>query len=256
MKFIFVMCLALVGTVFGENHTFTLKDGRTLEAEIMGVSAGKVSLKRSDGKTIPVPANVFVEADVAYIKQWAMFEGVRSTSKFKLSIERKKVKSWDQERLGTISYTDGSSEEDQVVGKTDYDEVAFEIVLNNRNKYALSDLILEYNIYYEQMSNSQEKEPGQYVLSGSIKLDTIGAQSKQELLTKTVTVYKDESDSSFLNAQVLKGDVHGIVCRICTMQDKKKVVLRSDGLPEKLSETKAWASESKLSVLPKFRTKD
>lgn len=251
MKLFWVMCLVLAGSVYGENRTFTLKDGRTLEAEIVGFNGGKVSLKRSDGKIIPVPSDIFVETDVAYINKWAMFEGVRSTSKFKLTLNRRNVKNWKKERLGTIRYTDGSSETDQVVGRTDFEEVAFDIKLDNRNKYALSDLILEYNIYYEQDIGARDAEVGQYVLSGSIKLDAIGAQSKRDLATKTVTIFKDESDSSFLNARVLKGDVHGIVCRICTMQGQKKVVLRNEGMPNKLLETVRWAEKSKLAPLPK-----
>lgn len=250
MKLFLVMCLILAGRVYGESHTFTLKDGRTLEAEIVAIKGGNVSLKRSDGKTIPVPSNVFVEADVAYIKEWAMFEGVRSTSKFKLTFNRRNVKSWKNERMGSISYTDGSVEENQVIAKTDFDEMAYDIKLDNRNKYVLADLILEYNIYYEQDTGSQSAESGKYVLYGSIKLDAIGGQSKRELATKSVTIFKDEMDSSFLNARVLKGDVHGIVCRICTLQGGKKVVLRSEGMPKKLIEAMAWVEASKLAPPP------
>ncbi len=250
MKLFLMMCLVSVGSVYGEYHAFTLKDGRTLKAEIVSFNSGKVSLKRSDGKTIPVPANVFIEADVAYIKKWAMFEGVRSTSKFKLKLDRRNVKSWKKERLGTITDTSGAVENNQVVGRTDFNEVAFDVKLDNRNKYALADLIFEYNIYYEQDIGNRNAESGQYVLFGSTKLAAIGPQSKRELMTKTVTIFKDESNSEFMNSRVLKGDVHGIVYRICTMQDGKKVVLRSEGLPEKLLEKMTWAKASKLAPRP------
>jgi hypothetical protein len=244
------MCLVAAGTVYGENHAFTLKDGRTLEAEIVAYSGGKVSLKRADGKTIPVASNVFVESDVAYINEWAKFEGVRSTSKFKLSFSRKSINSWNYERLGRITYTNGEVEENQVVGKTDFDEEAFEIKLENRNKYALTGLILEYNIYYDQETNVRETEPGQYVLYDSIKLAPIEGQSKTEAVTKSVTIFKDESNSEFINSRVIKGDVHGIVCRICTMQNGKKIVLRNEALPEKLLTNMSWAESSKMVKLP------
>ncbi|MDF7808859.1 hypothetical protein P4E94_15530 [Pontiellaceae bacterium B12219] len=250
MKLFLMMCLVVAGTVYGENHTFTLKDGRTLDAEIVAFEGGKVTLKRPDGKRIPVASDVFVDADIAYINEWAMFEGVRSSSKFKMSFDRRTISSWDYERLGTIHYSGGSFEENQVVGKTDFDEQAFEIELNNRNKYALSDLILEYNIYYEQEINTVDDEPGKYVLYDSMKLGSIGGQSKQDILTKSVIVYKDESNSEFINSRVLKGDVLGIVCRICTVQKGKKVVLRQESLPKSLVNTAVWTEVSKMVRLP------
>ena len=84
-KFI-ALSIFLFGTAHArvELHEFTLKDGRTLKAEIVGYNAklGKVELKRTDGKRVPVKPTVFVEADQSYIREWFMLDGVRNERLF------------------------------------------------------------------------------------------------------------------------------------------------------------------------------
>jgi hypothetical protein len=238
-----------------EYRDFMDTQGRTIRARILSYDSrsSKLKIERDNKVTATVPITGFSEEDQTYIKNWLKFEGIRSTTKFKVSAERKGLKSWANERIGTISYSDGSVEHNQVVGKTDFDEVGYEITLDNRNKYPVENLVLKYNIYYEQEVSAREKDPRPFVLFGTIPINSIPAQSKQTVKTESVTVYKDESNAEFVNSRIIRGKVLGISCRICADVEGSESVLRQEGMPKTMVTSKAWSSSSNLSRLPKHK---
>lgn len=52
--------------VAGEMHTWTNKDGRTVQAEFVELSATDVTIRREDGQTFKVPKDTLSDADLAY----------------------------------------------------------------------------------------------------------------------------------------------------------------------------------------------
>ncbi len=103
-KFI-ALSIFLFGTAHAraELHEFTLKDGRTLKAEIVGYNAklGKVELKREDEKRVPVKPTVFVEADQKYIREWSVLDGVRNERLFKVACKKVMAEKWKKKKLAT-----------------------------------------------------------------------------------------------------------------------------------------------------------
>jgi hypothetical protein len=242
-----VLLMVLNAGATTQYRDFMDTKGRTIRARILSYEARtqKVKIERDNGSAATVPISIFSDEDQKFIEKWLQHEGVRSAAKLKVICARKNVKSWNKERLGTINYTGGESEHNQVVGKTDYDEIAYEIEFNNRNKYPLKGLTLEYCIYYEQEISPRDENPRPGVLHDSASLAEIAGQSKFKFSTKSVTIFKDESDSSFLNARVLKGKVLGIIYRLSVKEGDKELLLRSESYPKNLMKSVVWSEHSK-----------
>ena len=98
---------------YSEMHAFELQDGRTIEAEEIDYDSrsGKVTLKRQDGKRIPVPANVFVEADQAYIREWDAAKAFTSDKFLKISFDREILERRKEEVYKNLRDTAGNEEE-------------------------------------------------------------------------------------------------------------------------------------------------
>lgn len=248
MKFKYIMILAVLVTMTSgavEYRDFMSADGKAIRGKILRVDGKKktVTIERDTRKSATVPIAVFSAEDQSYIKEWMKFEGVRSNSKFKVSCERRTFETWTKEKLGTITYTGGGSETDQVVGKHSFKKIGYDVKIRNNNDYALSGLTLQYCIYYEQDSGRGPKEGVKF---GTAELGTIISRKELELSTAPVEVFKYESNAEFLNSRVNKGEVKGVWVRICA-KDKEGdlMVLRQESLPSGILKSKAWSDSSK-----------
>lgn len=67
ISFVFAITLCLVSGI--EARTWTALDGKTIEADLVKEEDGKVTLKRSDGKTFTLAANKLSEADNKFIAE-------------------------------------------------------------------------------------------------------------------------------------------------------------------------------------------
>ena len=225
---------------------FTDTKGRTIRGCIVAYDEKTeiVTFERDNRKIAKVPITIFSETDRKYINIWKNQKGVSSSSKFKISCDRRVIKNWNEEQMGTISYSNGSRERDQVVGKTYFKETGYEILFANRNSYAVTDLILEYCIYYEQEVNNGE-DARQGVLFGSVTIDKLAQNERKKILTNSVVTFKDESNSEFLNARVLKGEVFGISMRLYLQDGNEKTLVREVAVPDSIPNSYEWFSESR-----------
>ncbi len=246
-----VLLICLVTMVSGvwaatQYRDFTDTQGRTIRGCIKAYDATKKSVKfeRENKRPADVPISIFSEADQEYIKKWNNQNSIRSTSKFTISCDRRSVKNWTKEQFGTITYSDGSVEHDQVTGKAFFKETAYEIGFANRNSHAVTDLLLEYCIYYEQqVEGSKEAKPG--ILFGSLPIDKLDKGERREILTDSVVIFKDEKDASFINARVLKGSVIGIAMRLYLKEGDEKILIREMAVPDNVTVKHKWSSKSK-----------
>jgi hypothetical protein len=224
---------------------FTDTQGRSVRGCVVDFDGRKdlVTIELENKRQATAPVGGFSEADQQYIRKWARLDALRSESKFRISCERRAGKSWNEEKKGTINFVEGGSAKDQVVGKTFFDETEYEITLHNRNEFPVEGFVLKYCIYYKQdVSAGGEQRPG--VLFGSESIESIDRNNKKEFITKPVVTFKDMSDSSFINARVLKGEVDGIVLRICASDQDGGEVLRELSLPESTAEHYGWHDKS------------
>ena len=236
-------------------HVFTDTQGRTITARVLRYDARSetVSVQLDNGRNGNMPLSQLSDADQQYVHSWVIMDGVGSTSKFKISCDRRTVKSWTREKIGPILYTNGTREENQVLGKQFFDEVGYEITLQNRNDFPLEELIVKYCIYYKQELESGTRDPfsaregeeNQGVLFGSESIGSIEKFGKMEFATKSVVIVKDMMDSRFYNSGALRGEVDGIVLKICLLGPDGDEVLRVFSLPEGAAEKFAWNEQSR-----------
>jgi hypothetical protein len=248
LPILLLMVLATGVQAEKQYRDFTDTQGRTIRGRILSYNKarGEVHLERDNGRTAKVPATIFSEVDREYIEKWNNESGVRSTSRFRVSCNRRAVKNWQEIMKGTINYTDGSKEHDQVVGKKDFEEVNYEIEFANRNSYPITDLVLEYCIYYEQEALvKNEPEAQQGILFGSIPIEKLDASEKKTVTTDSAVVFKEETNASFLNSRLLRGDVTGIWTRLYLQTGEEKTLVREEALPDSLPKSRQWATRSK-----------
>ena len=252
-----VLFICLMAVAFGvraatQYRDFTSADGKTIKAAVKAYDAQKkiVTIERDNRKTSKVPITVFSEADQEYIERWNNLSGIRSPSKFPISCDRRAIKNWTEKQMGTINYSDGSSEKNQVTGKTHFKETGYEIVFANRNNYAVTDLILEYCIYYEQ-ETQPNRAAEQGIIFGSVKMEKLTSGERKKIQTTSVVTFKDENNASFLNARVLKGEVFGIAMRLYLQEGDEKTLIREEAIPDSIPNSHAWSSESRPAGLNK-----
>lgn len=79
----FIVCLSLIlsCSVFSETRIWTLKNGKTLEAELVSLIGGQVSLKTLKGKVKKIPESELSDADITYVE-------LQMPPKLNLSISR------------------------------------------------------------------------------------------------------------------------------------------------------------------------
>lgn len=224
---------------------FTDTQGRTLRGRVLSFDARKemVTIELENKRKATGSVAGFSEADQQYIRTWGLLEGVRSESKLKVSIERRKVKSWTEKHYGSVT-VGGESEGTQVTGKTNYEEEGFDIEFFSRNESPIKGLTLEYCIYYEQeVLQGQAAQAG--VLYGSIPLGEVAPDEKKIISTDSVCVFEYATGAQFSNAYELKGEIQGLSLRLFLVADGEKTLVREATYPDSLSSSYAWATENK-----------
>ena len=103
---------------------FVTADGRSLNAAVKDYNehTKKIQIKRADGKLIWVLPTVFSDPDREYIRQWIAVDQFMSPTKFR--IKGKKV-------------------QDKLLKTT----ITYEITLENRTDFPLTDLRIEYRTF-------------------------------------------------------------------------------------------------------------
>ena len=247
-RYLVLICLGmLVFAAWADDayRDFTDTQGRTLRGRVLSFDGRKdmVTIELENKRKATVAVAGFSEADQQYIRAWGLLEGVRSESKLKISIERRKVKSWNEKHYGSVT-AGGESEGTQMTGKTNYEEEGFDIVFFSRNECVIKGLTLEYCIYYEQeVLQGQVAQTG--VLYGFIPIDGVTPNDKKVISTDSVCVFEYATGEQFINAYELKGEIMGLSWRLFLVADGEKTLVREATYPDSLSSSYAWATESK-----------
>ncbi len=144
-KCLFVCVLSLVA-VLGtpvEARVFTSPSGKTIEAEIVSVSGGSVTLARSDGKQFNVSSGGFSEGDQAFIAKWAGENKGKVPAHLKDKMPRMTVR---------VSNGKTSKDADQFSGYVDENKqkVRLSIVMENNDAvYPIVDAKLTMMVFAE-----------------------------------------------------------------------------------------------------------
>ena len=232
------------GVINSMGYTFTLPDGRSLEAEIVQYDErlGQVELKRTEGKLVKIKPSVFVKSDQDYILDWAASRAFMSPAKLKVEADDRTVKSWKEEEYEDVRYSNGDVER-ELMKETRFEEQVYEIELFNKSDIAIEDVYIEYVVFYEQSKETYSKPVmEQKTKRGKIEINRLAGKTSVVKSTDEVKTHKDNIMSknwvSGRSRTGGKGRVNGMRARLCKKLPEGEVVFRSFSSPTSLSESR------------------
>lgn len=140
--------LLCLGISFAEPRAFTNKDGKTLEAELIGVEDGSAVLKLANRSKAKVPLDSLSKSDQEFVKTWweENKNKVRE-SDVKLSIDKL------SKRMKEPKDDDKKGKDKKKVSKG---EVRYSCVVNSYTRKDLSDITVDYTVYKRVSSRGEE----------------------------------------------------------------------------------------------------
>lgn len=259
------LCLLIIfmmlPAVRGEMRPFQLPDGRVLEAEVVSYNSrlGLVELRRTDGKTVAVKPQVFVQKDQSYIQQWIARNAFLSERILRVTCRDDVVKKWKEEETRDINYTSGTVEKNFIHNVIKYEETLFQFELENSGDTAIEGLEIEYCIYYEQSTMVWEVKPipEKKTFHGRIAVPALPPGGSGAVQTKTVMTYEDDVNPISMRdgdqRRGGKGEIIGIRARL-RMKGNKTGAFREVTVPKTLSDEEfPWTVKSSSNTRKKYR---
>ncbi len=239
---VFFLGTILFSPAYSAPRAFALLDGRTIEAEIVDydVRQGTVTLKRVGGKRVPVKADIFVETDQRYFKEWDAAKTFTSDGLFRISCDEEVLEKRKEEVYKDLRDTEGNVEE-HLMKEIKYEDVAYKLNFRNGNKTPLDNMRMEYRIYYEQSRESRDKpDAARFVLAGKTDLPALRGGGTASVTTDAATIYNDNINSidwSDGSARVGgEGEVNGIRARLYIKMESGAEMSREITYPKNLSD--------------------
>lgn len=216
---------------------FTDKEGRTVEAKVVKFDSrsGKVTLEKRNHRKVAVQASLFSETDQTYIKEWLSVRDFLSSSKFRISVVKKKGK-----------MPTGSSQVKIAKSPSHY-----EVSLIPSSGTSFGALQIEYCMYL-----NKDRNKGEDTLSiVSVRIDEIQlvAGKKHIEKTKVVELFKYYSATSFRATSINGGtyidytynkiaedDLKGIRVRVFLTTSSGKVFMREICEPNSVEKKYEW----------------
>ena len=247
MKFTFLVLL--IFTFYANAEIFTLKDGRTVEAEIINykIDVNIVQLKLSDGKIFNISSEIFIEDDQKNIKNWAINQDFFDNNKFGIDLNQKKYK--EKENVEGIDYFSGEILNDAIEIQTQH--ISYEARIKNNSSLLNGLLIINYCIFYDEeildrFGKLSTRE--RYIKANKI----IEINDKEEKIFNTVPVkLKRTSYNTFdyvwLNELFIYGyepndtidKIKGIWVK-ASVPNNKNIILRNFYYPKSLEKKVIW----------------
>jgi hypothetical protein len=215
-----------------EFHIFTDLQDRVISAKIINVDdlRGKVELELENKRRVKVKPSIFIDTDQAYIHDWKSLKSFSSSSAFKVELKKRVIESWTEK--GTA--------------QRDFERIVYEIVLTNRGTIPLNNLVVAYNVFYEQ---ELLKSTGQYTekicKKGYIQHAQLSERESYTLKTEPIVVF-DQHLSGGYDGYVgglperQEGDIKGIWVRVVMTTPSGASETRDFLSPESLKNHQAW----------------
>lgn len=162
LSFGLLLLMASAATAQEDTHTFSNKEGKTLEDRIIkyDYQENVVTLENS-GK---VPLDTFSEADQHYILKWNEVAGFKSTMRFKTDVEKDTWAKLKHEQtvtpfiLDVIQMPGKTTPNHNVLMLDNYEEYSalyleaegYSLTLRNQNLFPIENITVESKVFYEQ----------------------------------------------------------------------------------------------------------
>lgn len=222
---------------------FTSADGKTIRGAVKAYDARTktVTIEREDKRTSTAPISALSESDQAYILEWDAAKGFLSDSLLRVSCDKKRISQRKEKEWRDVSFVGGGSEK-TLLKETTFEEIAYEMQFRNMGKAALSDIRMEYTIYYEQSEIARNEQPEleQKFFKDELPLPPLEPRNNVVVSTKPVEIHDDNVNAiSWADGSVFvggEGEVHGVRVRLYMKMPSGKEVMREFCHPDKLSE--------------------
>tara|TARA_A100001015_G_C15038776_1_gene738109 strand:+ start:3613 stop:4443 length:831 start_codon:yes stop_codon:yes gene_type:complete len=261
------LTIALPLTLPALPRTFTVNDGRTLEATLLNVhpTRQQVEIKRTDGKTMTVDQNLFSTADQAYIQKWYAAHQLLAN---RLHLTLKDVEgdytktkhevNFAEERTGRRGSGFGVVE----IATDKKTPIHYELQLTNRGDLPIEKLKVEYKLFYLQeraVELEDENQPNRSensdrptphrpeeqlkIKKGRLKTLTLQPNESTTHTTSTVTLLERSATRRYQQYINLESELLGIWVR-CSLRDPDGgEVIRDIVEPDRLRKTVTWDQE-------------
>lgn len=222
-------------------RSFTNTEGRSIRGRVLSFDAAKgiVQIEAENGKKAKIPLTGLIGEDQEYILEWESAKFFRDSNALKITcdkrrIDQRKEKDWDE-----VRYTSGNVEK-ELMKETVYESLLYEIEFYSRSKADLTDLRLEYIIYYEQSEMSWETpEVVQKTKRAEISIPLIKGGVSTHIQTEAVEIHRDNiAQKRWVSGRIRtggEGDVHGLRARLYITMPSGKEHMREFSYPDKLS---------------------
>ncbi|MBN2703791.1 MAG: hypothetical protein JXR23_06220 [Pontiellaceae bacterium] len=250
MKYGFVGLMLIacaVGTRAKEEYrTFSDTKERTISAKIIDcdLPTGNVTLElKEDKRRATIPIDSLSEKDQTYIKEWYTVNEALASKNLRITTKSTSLKKWktsDRDDVFTIDDVDYSNAIEET---TEFEQIAFDITLQNTSKVLIPKMRMEYKIYYEQsVTSSDDIQADQFILEGKLNVAALKPTEKIKMQTEYVQIREVEisldSGLYFVDATPTgaQGDVHGMRARIYLAMSNGEEAIREFCEPSSLSE--------------------
>ncbi len=266
-----------------EYRTFTTADGKIIQACLrdFSESTGSVEMELSDGSRQTVELATLSEEDQSCVRDWYSMYSLLSRGRFRVTAEERNKKNLQYH--GTL---DGWHEMFPNMGYRDdwhttwpgttYDEISYEMIVENRTDLSLSNVLVEVCIYhqtkikghaletvYRESSNGwhqdgqPEKLPAQSVsnaLYDKVSIPELHAGDRIKHLTKPIKLLGEQEEfqtppregrpkdgeRSTRNVRTVTGKLLGIRYRVYIPLLSGGYAMREFANPESLIEETEW----------------
>lgn len=198
---LFVVLLMVGARVHaGEPRVFTSPDGRTLQAEILGATPDRVTLKTTAGQTIVAPIEKFVQEDQAHIAAWRTANPAEIKYRFLADYTKSKSSSNKRSLNGTNVTTEFW---------------ACNMKITNQSGQTLEAVSADYVIYFDNLENGNK-----VTRSTSGKVDLGSMKHLQQVVVKTeeIQLHSTELQGGYFYADGSrarqKESIRGMVIKI------------------------------------------
>lgn len=179
-----ILCLSVACvSAKGEIRGFLSNSGEVIKAELISHSAGKVKIKREDGREFEVDPAIFAAEDQKHIRKWMASQPETIRYGFNIAAKKKMM-----DRTGSSS--------------SSYSKWAYEISITNTSQQAVRNLRIQYRVLYESYTDKiiEDEE--------TLKED-LNFNRTLVITTKPVSVYKSRYGSNYRS-----GELKGCLVRI------------------------------------------
>lgn len=266
---IYLLIIAIPLCSWAAPRTFTVNDGRTLEATLLTVDPdrGQVEIQRNDGKTMRVDQTLFSKADQTYIRKWYAAHHLLN-DRLHLTIKEiegdytktKHEINFAEERAGRRGSGLGVVE----IATDKKTPLFYELELLNKGDLPIERLKVEYKLFYlqeEAVKVNQEERPENSnrpvlpsphhqqeqlkIKKGRLQTLTLQPNETSNQATSNITLLERSATRRYEQYINLDSEPLGIWVR-CSLRDPDGgEVIRDFVEPDRLRKSVTWDQEER-----------